>query len=211
MSKELTPEKALIFRIAHIDNVELILRNGMKCRNFGSDEDYTQIGNPELIERRLHRAVPCELGGTLGDYVPFYFTPFSPMLYNIHTGYGGIRQRSNEEIVIFASSLHKLVEEGVSFVFCDRHAYLKYANFSSDLGNLGLIDWDALQRRDFTRSDPMRFERYQAEALVHKEVPVRALLGAATYNDKARERIRAIAEEQGVAMKVLKKSGWYFQ
>lgn len=210
MSKDLTPEKALIFRITHIDNIDAVLRDGMKCRNLGSDENFTQIGNPELIERRLHRVVPCQPGGTLGDYVPFYFTPFSPMLYNIHTGYGGIYQRKNEEIVIFVSSLHKMSNEGVQFVFTDCHAYLKYARFTSDLGNLDWVDWDALQRRDFTRSDPMRFERYQAEALVHQEVPVKALLGAATYNDEIRERVEAIAEEQGADMKVVKKSGWYF-
>ena len=207
MSKDLTPEKARIFRIAHIDNVEVILRDGMKCRNSGLDGNYTQIGNPELIDRRRHRDVPCDPGGTLGDYVPFYFTPFSPMLYNIHTGYGGIRQRSNQEIVIFASSLHKLSEVGVPFVFTDCHAYLRYARFTSDINNLHWIDWEALQSRDFTRSDPERFERYQAEALVHQEVPVGALLGAAAYNSSARERVEALAEEHGVDMKVIKKSG----
>lgn len=210
MSKDLTPETARIFRIAHIDNVEAILRDGMKCRNSGSADKYTQIGNPELINRRLRREVPCGPGGTLGDYVPFYFTPFSPMLYNIHTGYGGIPQRPNQDIVIFASSLHKLSEEGVQFIFTDCHAYLKYARFTSDMNNLDWIDWEALQSRDFRRSDPERFERYQAEALVHKEVPVGALLGAATYNDNALELVEALAKEHGVDMKVIKKPGWYF-
>ncbi|MEM9619172.1 MAG: DUF4433 domain-containing protein [Pseudomonadota bacterium] len=209
MSKELTPERARIFRIAHIDNVEMILRDGMKCRNSGSAENYRQIGNPELIDRRLLREVPCEPGGTLGDYVPFYFTPFSPMLYNISTGYG-VQRRENHEIVIFASSLHKLVEHDVPFVFTDRHAYLAYAQFTSDMERLDEIDWEALQNRDFRRSDPMRFERYQAEALVHNEVPVEALLGVATYNDDVKDRVIELAGAHGVDIKVIKKSGWYF-
>ena len=209
MSKDLTPEKARIFRIAHIDNVEMILRGGMKCRNSGSAENYRQIGNPELIDRRLLREVPCEPGGTLGDYVPFYFTPFSPMLYNIRTGYG-LRQRQNHVIVIFVSSLHKLVENDVPFVFTDRHACLAYAQFTSDMKRLNEIDWQALQYRDFKRSDPMRFERYQAEALVYNEVPVEALLGVATYNDAVKQRVIDLAEAHGVDIKVITKSGWYF-
>ena len=31
--KTLTPEKALIFRITHVDNVPWVLNNGLQCRN----------------------------------------------------------------------------------------------------------------------------------------------------------------------------------
>ena len=41
--------------------------------------------------------------GTLNDYVPFYFTPFSIMMYNIKTGYGGIKHVPNEKIAILVS------------------------------------------------------------------------------------------------------------
>ena len=37
----------------------------------------------------------------LSDYVPFYFTHHSPMLYNIKTGYHGMRQTPMPEIVSF--------------------------------------------------------------------------------------------------------------
>lgn len=50
-------------------------------------------------------------GGTLSDYVPFYFTPCSPMLYNIKTGYNGVpKQEAMEEIVLLVASLRKLAE-----------------------------------------------------------------------------------------------------
>ena len=52
--------------------------------------------------------------------MPFYFTPFSPMLYNIKTGYNGIKQRPMNEIVIFVSSLRLLEGRGIPFVFSDR-------------------------------------------------------------------------------------------
>ena len=93
MANNLTAEKALIFRITHIGNVPWILRHGLRCKNSEvQDPNFVRIGNLELIQRRTARNIPVLPGGTLSDYIPFYFTPFSMMMYNIKTGYGGIRQ-----------------------------------------------------------------------------------------------------------------------
>ncbi len=143
----LNPEKALIFRITHIENVAWILENGLHCRNSGvRDLDYREIGNPDLISKRAHREVPIPPGGTLSDYIPFYFTPFSPMMLNIKTGYSGMKQTPMPDIVIFASSLRTVAEQGLGYVFTDRHAYLSAAEFSSDLDDLDRIDWKILER-----------------------------------------------------------------
>ncbi|MBI4470499.1 MAG: DUF4433 domain-containing protein [Acidobacteria bacterium] len=102
----LTPEKAFIFRITHIDNVPWLPENGVHCRSSANfDPNYKVIGNPDLIAKRLHRVVPIPPGGTLGDYVPFYFTPSSPMLYNIKTGYQGITQMPISEVALRDLSL----------------------------------------------------------------------------------------------------------
>ena len=77
MANNLTAEKALIFRITHINNVQWILRNGLRCKNSDvQDPNFVRIGNLELIQRRTARNVPVPPGGTLSDYIPFYFTPF---------------------------------------------------------------------------------------------------------------------------------------
>lgn len=90
----LNPEKALIWRIVHRDNLPWILDNGLHCGNGGVQAPgWVSIGNPELIDKRANHPVRLPPGGFLNDYVPFYFTPFSPMLRNIHTGWGGIRPR----------------------------------------------------------------------------------------------------------------------
>src|SRR6267154_3193941 len=141
MSKDLNPTKALIFRIVHRENMSGILDAGCHCKSTNNVGSYTQIGNAELIEKRVARPVECAPGGTLSDYVPFYFTPFSPMLYNIKTGHNGIEKKPIEDIVILVSSLHLLKQKGVPFVFTDRHAYLKLAQFSDDLKNLDWIIW----------------------------------------------------------------------
>ncbi len=173
--KSLNAEKASIFRITHRDNVPWILDHGLQCRNSTiRDPNYIEIGNPDLIQKRTDRALPIAPNGTLSDYVPFYFTPFSPMMFNIHTGFGGLTKRSNDDIVIFKTSLRKLEANGVIFLFSDRHAFLMTAQFSANLADLDRIDWTILQNRSFNRDpeDPGKVERYQAEALVHEHLPL---------------------------------------
>ena len=109
----LNPQKALIWRIVHRDNVAWILDHGLYCGNSEIQfPDWVHIGSSELIEKRSSHPVPVGKKGVLNDYVPFYFTPFSPMLKNINTGYGGVKKRANEEIVILVSSLHKVHDLG---------------------------------------------------------------------------------------------------
>ncbi len=127
----LTAKKALIFRITHINNVPWLLKNGLHCKNAEKfDPEFVGIGNRELIDKRASRTVPIAPGGTLADYIPFYFTPFSMMMYNIKTGYGGVARHQSSDVVILVSSLRGLAEKGVSAIYTDRHAYLKTSKFS---------------------------------------------------------------------------------
>lgn len=209
----LNAKKALIWRILHRDNLPWVLSNGLHCANSDArSPNWVSIGNAELIEKRAAHVVPMAPGGVLNDYVPFYFTPFSVMLRNIHTGWGGIQKRPNEEIVILVSSLHRLLELGLPFLFTDMHAYYRWASYFDDLADIGRVDWSLLQRRDFKRDpeDPAKFERYQAEALVHRHVPLNALLGVVCYTDGAKSDIERTIEAAGADLPVHTRPGWYF-
>lgn len=210
--KDLRPEKAFIFRIVHRENLAWTLQHGVHARSSGQvNPNYVDIGNPELIGKRNGRDIDVPPGGTLSDYVPFYFTPRSPMLLNIKTG-RHVRQRGNDEIVILVSSLPRIQESGLDFLFTDRHAYLQTAEFYSDLARLDRIDWDILQRSDFKRDndDLGKFERYQAEALIFKHVPVSALLGIACVNDAVAAQLRQQIAAAGSELKVAATPGWFF-
>jgi len=215
MSANLNPEKALIFRIVHCDNLPWIFDDGLHARN-GTlfDPNYRNIGNPDLIDKRSRRVVPIPPGGTLSDYVPFYFTPFSMMMYNIKTGYGGIRHVPNNEIAILVSSLHRVKELGIPFVFTDQHAYLATAGYYSELTELNNIDWPLLQSRDFKHdpdNDPGKTDRYQAEALIWKALPLDGLLAICCHNETARSAVQASVDERQLALRVQTQSNWYFQ
>ncbi len=209
----LNPEKALIWRILHRANLPWVLQSGIHCGNSPiRSPKWVSIGNAELIDKRAVRPVPVQPGGTLGDYVPFYFTPFSVMLRNIHTGWSGIKQVPNADIVILVSSLPRVSQLGLPFLFTDSHAYSGLASFYDDLARLDQIDWPLLQRRDFKRDpeDPGKLERYQAEALVYRQVPLAALLGIVCYTDVIRAEIESKMQALGVALPVHTRPNWYF-
>ena len=118
-SRKLNPEKALIWRIVHLDNIPWILQHGLHCGNsYLKAPHWVSICNSEIIKKRASRTVPVGKGGTLNDYVPFYFTPFSPMMLNIRSGIGVVA-RHNKDLIILVSSLPKVQSLNISFVFTD--------------------------------------------------------------------------------------------
>ena len=102
---------------------------------------------------------------------------------------------------------------GVSMLFTDRHAYTATADWSGNHADLAaMIDWDILCRHDFARDDsyPDKKERYQAEALAHRQVPPKALLGIGCVSEAARPTIEGRIRAEGLGLKVVVRPDWYF-
>ncbi len=135
---DLTLEKALIWRVVHRDNLPWMLDQGVHCANSSmQDPDYVQIGLADLIEERRERVVPLAPAGQLSDYVPFYFTPFSPMVYRIVTG-RGVLQSSRAELCFLVTScaVHQLVPDPAFNWFI--------ANFGFNCFTQRMLLWAAL-------------------------------------------------------------------
>lgn len=212
MPPTLNPDRALIFRITHRDNLPWIMDHGLHASNGDvHDPYYRNIGSVDLINKRSHRIVTVGKGGTLSDYIPFYFTPFSIMMFNIHTGYN-VPHVPNEEIVILVSSLHRVAELGIPFVFTDQHAYPVMANYFTDLKDLSRVEWNLLNLRDFRHDpdDPGKKERYQAEALVWRHLPFEALLGICCYSSEVDQDMKTELAKRRLEMQTNIQRNWYF-
>jgi hypothetical protein len=211
-SPYLTAENAYIFRITHRDNVLWALEHGLQCQNSATrDPNFRNIGRLDIIDHRGSFLVP-KGGGTLADYVPFYFTSHSPMAYNIKTGFR-VAQVANDDIVIFCASLRTLHKNGIPFVFTDGHALATQTNFYDSLGGLDRIDWNILQQRDFKRDndDLNKVSRYEAEALVRNSLPCQHLSGIGCHNEVVANDIRREVERLGLGIKVSSWPAGYFE
>ncbi len=209
----LHPDKALIFRIVHVANLPWMLEHGLQCRNSSNlNPDYVGIGDEKIIRDRRERHVPVPPGGVYGDYVPFYFTPYSIMMLNIKTGYG-VPQRGNDEILICVSSLRDLHAQGRRFVFTNQHGCSAGLEFSNDLGDLeSLVDWPLLNSRNFKRDpeDPGKQLRYQAEAMVHGDIQLECLRGIVCHSEAVLARIRPLLSKTHPNLPLKALPGWYF-
>lgn len=213
LSRSLNPQKGLIFRITHRSNLPWILANGLHCRSAEhQDPGFITIGRQELIDKRATQEVPVAPNGVLSDYIPFYFTPNSMMLYNIVTGRGVARQ-DRQDIIVLVSSLPNLKQHGIGFLFTNQHACLAGVEFSNRLEDLAeYIPWSLLHAKDFKREPerPDKTGRYQAEALVHRHLPISALLGIGTYTDEGRRDVETRVSAHQLPLKVVTRPNWFF-
>ena len=119
---------------------------------------------------------------------------------------------AQSEIAILVASLLDLMRAGLSVLYTDRHAFLMTARFFDLLDNLDQIDWRPLRNRDFKRdnNDPGKIERYQAEALVHRHLPVGALRAILCYSENQRKRVEGWAAAATCSVPILTRRSFYF-
>lgn len=135
------------------------------------------------------------------------------MMLNIVTGHEGIRKFPNRDIVILVSSLRSLQDTNIQTIYTDRHAYLKVAQFFESLDELGEIDWKILQQRDFRHDpdNPEKAERYQAEALIYRHLPVERLAGIVCHGKNEKGTLSRQQEELGMQLDIVAQPSWYFR
>jgi hypothetical protein len=199
-----------IYHMTHIDNLAGIV----KAEGLWSDTRRVQLNFPvrsiayaHIKQRRLARAVPVAAHGFLGEYVPFYFCPRSPMLYPIfkgHPDYSG----GQSDVVFLVSSARSAIATKRPWAFTDRHAELGFALYYDDLRHLDELDWEAIGAHDWR--DPVVRERKQAEFLVHDSFPWSAVTGIGVHGSAQTARVQAIIAEGSHLPSVQVISSWYY-
>jgi hypothetical protein len=199
------PDKIVITRMVHWENVAHILRHGFCCRTHENyDPNYVEIGMNSLIQDRHDYAVPIEGYGNLGEYVPFYFAGHSPMLYLIKYGYGGVQKRPQEDIVFIVCDVNTVIQAGIEFVFTDRNAKIAVANFYNDPTEFDKLDWETIKSRDWanTEDDLSRKDRKQAEFLVRNYMPVNCIQFIVVKTEARKFYFDQLISDLGLSIKV---------
>lgn len=201
-----------VFHITHVANLASMAEHGLLC-----DSSVVDLGEPPrsiayvgIKAIRAATEVLCGPGGTLADYVPFYFAPRSPMLYTIHRGNVPGAEGEQHNIVHMVFSADELFE-AYECVFTDGHAIMGLSNFYDDLAHLDQIDWEVMKAQYWSQdgTGEMR-RRRQAEFLVHGHVPWSMVRAIGVHDAKVAGRVAKALSGVSHCPEVRVKPEWYY-
>ena len=209
------PAQITLYHITHVDNLIGVINQGglmanchlQQCQIF-----HQSIAYDGIQDRRAFTNVPCGPGGTLHDYVPFYFAPRSPMLYTIHRGNVPGYSGGQTNIIYVISNIDVVARNHLKYVFTDGHGIMAMTEFYDDLNRLDEIDWGIMNSRYWkdTIDHPDRKRRRQAGFLVHKEMPWNCLTHIAVRNPRIQLKVESSLPVNGYRPKVILNPDWYY-
>ena len=200
------PEKILLYRIIHWQNVEHALRHGLcYSEHPQADPNFINIGHEQLIsDRHTHPITQLTDAGSLGEYIPFYFGPYSLMLLMIKNGTPPVQKRPQEDIVYMISSVQAIKDAGLEYCFTDKQAKKALAGFYRDDKDLDKIDWEVVKAQ-YWRNTPEyidRQDRKQAEFLVRYHVPVACISWLAVKTEERKRYFEEMIANLGLTIRV---------
>ena len=200
-----------IYHITHLDNLPGIIKEGgLHCDRTAQNMKSMNIGHKHIKARRLNRSVPVGPRGTVGDYVPFYFAPRSPMLFAISRGNVEGYTAGQRPVIYLCSSTEAVDAAKLRWVFTEGHADMDYTDFFDDFKNLGQIDWSLMRAKYWrdTDEDGDRKRRRQAEFLVKDFFPWKLVRQIAVYGNDTAKIVSGILV--GNTPPIVVEQGWYY-
>ena len=174
--------------------------------------DYTDAAYSDIQDKRERWPVTVGPGGTLHNYVPFFFAPKSPMLFALcrYPRYGSTVSRNS--LIQIVTTVEQVVSSGHEFIFTNGHAIMRITDQFNDVSDLDKIDWEVIRGQYWNDidNDMDRRRRRMDEFLVHQELPMGDALEICTQNGATAEVARGILEDTGFPIPVKVRSDWYY-
>lgn len=211
------PEPTPIYRMIHVENLEVCLRRGgLHAPNHCPDDGlaYRTIHRTDVQASRRVTVVRGGPGGTVHDYVPFYFGVLSPMLLQHKTGQVPGYTEGQDPLIYLVATVQTVAAAGIPVVFTDGHSLAKWTQFFDEVARLDRVDWDIVPQRyrADTVQQPDRQRRKQAEFLVHRFLPWALVDSIGVHSSTMKARVDAILATRPEAERklVTVQPGWYY-
>lgn len=189
------------YRITHINNIPNIMQVGIVSdTSSNANPNYISIGDPTAIETRRKKLLSD--GSRIGDYIPFYFGPRTPMLYVIQKGYNGVKKQRPEDIVYCVIELSDIIRDNIDCVFTDGHALEKFSiTYPKEcLKQIDqLLSWDILYTKNWKDEWDVR-RRKQAELLLREDLPAKYIKYYLVFNEAARQKIVMMGADEDMVI-----------
>ncbi len=204
------PVAVQIFHITPLANLAAIAAKGGLLSDAALEAvPHEVVGYSHIKSRRLMEyRIPCCGQRFVGEFVPFYFCPRSPMLFVINKGRTGLQPGSQGSIVHLVSTVAIGVATGRQFAISDGNAGAAYTRFAGSLDALDELDWAVIKSDDWGGE---RRNRKSAEFLIADQFPWSSVREIGCMDAGAQLRVQAIlAEVGGVGPAVNVRRNWYF-
>jgi hypothetical protein len=202
------PEQTLIYHITDVENLPGILSEG----GLGSDAVMVEknpavIGYGHIKERRLKQIrVACCGGRFVGEFVPFYFCPRSPMLYTTNKGATGRRAGCQGTIVHLVSRVSVGIGLGRAWAVSDGNAGAFHTWFGATLEAIKTLDWAAIRATDWRGKTHQK----SAEFLVTEFFPWTGIHAIGCHNIGVAKQVQDLVNTQAHRPAVTVELAWYY-
>jgi hypothetical protein len=202
------PEQTLIFHITDVENLGAILAAG----GLYSDAVMVQrrpvvIGYPHIKQRRLTKyRVDCCGNRFVGEFVPFYFCPRSPMLFAVNSDETGRGTGAQRSVVHLVSTVARALSQNRPWAISDGNAGAGYALFSSRLASLAELDWEAIEARYWQGKQTQK----SAEFLVADFFDWTGVTAVGCHNPEVLEQVQNLLLTRAHRPPVRVEPSWYY-
>lgn len=198
------PGRTPVFHIIPIEKLASVLEHGLLCdeqsqERFGPQEQL-DAAHAGLKAYRRNTLVQVAQGGSLDQYVPFYFGPRSPMLCATYYGQTEYSRsgRGQAGMIHLVCRLETLIRDSPGmWCFVDAHVTRGWAKFGDTLDELDArVDFDVMTLKYWSDPDEIKAAR-QAEFLVHGVVPWKYVEIIVVMADEVAAEVKAIVDASG--------------
>lgn len=150
--------------------------------------------------------VDCCGGRFVGEFVPFYFCPRSPMLYAINQGRTERPAGSQRTILHLVSRVCVGVGLERAWAISDGNAGAFHSSFYNTLKGLNSLDWQAIRAMDWQQKSHQK----QAEFIVADFFPWTGFHAIGCYNNVVAEQVQDLLSTHHHRPEVQVQPGWYY-
>lgn len=201
-------EQTLIYHITDVENLPGILaEGGLRSDAVMASKNPTVIGYGHIKERRLKEIrMECCGGRFVGEFVPFYFCPRSPMLYASNLGVTGRPVGCQRTILHLVSRVSVGMGLGRPWAVSDGNAGAFHTVFRSTLDAIKNLDWEAIRATYWYGKTHQK----SAEFLVADFFSWTGIHAIGCHNSKVAKQVKDLVESQDHRPTVSIEPNWYY-
>ncbi|MET0657502.1 MAG: DUF4433 domain-containing protein [Steroidobacteraceae bacterium] len=205
---KLDPNRVLIYHITDVANLpDILAAGGLHSDALVAARNPAVIGYAHIKQRRLTELrVDCCDGRFVGEFVPFYFCPRSPMLYTINIGNTGRDPGCQKTIVHLVSTVAAAIGQNRPWAISDGNAGAHHTTFAAVLTALDALDWGAIRAAQWKG----RTHAKSAEFLVADRFDWTAVHGIGCQNQKVAQHVQRLLNSHPHRPDVRVEQNWYY-